>query len=307
VDFGGSWWRVRLGTRSVAAAVLATWATVPPANARTTASSEILSGSLLSDTEKEAFLREGEVVGDHSIPEGVTLPRRVTLRRGGYEHDAKVQTHDEHRSQLRLGATVEMDFRDTWRNNVAAYRLDRLLGLGFVPVTVVREYRGKPAAWTWWVDDVLMSEKGRIDRGGTQPPHPLDWICQNQVVAVFDQLIHNFDRSAENLLIDEDWRVWMIDHTRAFKIFGELRKQKALPARCERHLLAALRELDRATLEKTMDGLLNGQQIDGLLERRDKIVRFYDAQVAERGDSVVLYELPSRLATADSGREPSRR
>jgi hypothetical protein len=182
---------------------------------------------------------------------------------------------------------------------VAAYRLDRLLKLGFVPVSVVRSYRRDPAGWSWWVDDVLMSERERYEQN-IPPPEPLEWVSQIQVVRVFDQLIFNFDRSLENLLIDESWRAWMIDHSRAFKIFGELRDKKSLPQRCERHLLAALRRLDRLTLDKTMEGLLTGPQIDGLLERRDRIVRFYDDLIAARGESVVLYDLPPRLAaTAD--------
>lgn len=305
VTFGGSGERIPLATRIVFAAILGAGVTVRSGDSKTTAP-ETASALLPSDAEKEAFLREARVVADNAIPEGVTLPRRVTLRRGEYEHDAKVQTRDEHKTQLRLGKTVEMDFRDTWRNNVAAYRLDRLLGLGFVPVTVVREYRQKPAGWTWWVDDVLMSEAERHQRQ-VSPPRPLEWVLQMQVVSVFDELIYNFDRSLGNLLIDKDWRIWMIDHTRAFKIFGELRKKEDLPARCEKHLLAGLRRLDRPTLERTMDGLLDDKQIDGLLARRDTIVHFYDAQIAAQGD-VVLYELPSRLVTTtESGREASPR
>lgn len=258
---------------------------------------------LLGDTEKEALLLEGEVVRDRPIPEGITHPRRVTLRRGPLEHDAKAQTHDEYKSQLRLEGGLEIDFRDSWRHNVAAYRLDRLLGLGFVPVTVVRTYRQQPAAWTWWVDDVLMSERDRLE-GDTKPPRPLEWIYQIHVVRVFDQLIHNFDRSAENLLIDEDWRVWMIDHTRAFKIFGQLRREESLPPRCEEKLLAALRDLERPALEQAMDGLLSAQQIDGLLARRDRIVHFYDDLIAARGDRSVLYEMPSRVVSqGDPGSE----
>jgi len=261
----------------------------------------------LADAEREAFLLEGEIVGDRSIPEGITLPRRVTLRQDDFEHDALVQTHDEHETRKHLEGGVELDFRDSWRNNVAAYRLDRLLGLGFVPVTVVRSYRQEPAGWSWWVDDVLMAEKDRYERG-IDPPAPLGWVLQVFVVRVFDQLIYNFDRSLENLLIDQDWRAWMIDHTRSFKVFGELRDEKELPGRCERHLLAAMRRLDRPTLARTMEGLLSGRQIDGLLERRDKIVRFYDHLIATRGEPAVLYELPLRVRSADDPRDqPSPR
>jgi hypothetical protein len=114
-------------------------------------------------------------------------------------------------------------------------------------------------------------------------------------VRVFDQLISNFDRNLGNLVIDGQWRVWMIDHTRAFKIFKELRNPKSLAEWCERDLLAALRALDKPRLRAATEGLLTEAQVDGVLGRRDLIVAHYDRLLAERGDSRVLYDLPSRL------------
>jgi hypothetical protein len=283
------------GTRILLSVALASCWTAMGVESSAAPRGLVQSSPPVSDAEREDFLLEGEIVRDQAAPGGITHPRQVTLRRGEYEHDALVQTYHEVEGQKRLEHGLELDFRDSWRNNVAAYRLDRLLGLGFVPVTVARPYRREPAAWTWWVDDVLMDERDRYEKG-ISPPRPLEWILQNYVVKVFDQLIYNFDRSLENLLIDKDWRLWMIDHTRSFKIFGELRNEEELPPRCERRLLASLRRLDSPLLEKTMGDLLEGGQIDGLLARRDKIVRFYDDQVAARGESAVLYELPPRVA-----------
>jgi hypothetical protein len=79
-------------------------------------------------------------------------------------------------------------------------------------------------------------------------------------------------------------------------MFGELKHPQALGTRCEQELLAGLRRLDRATLEAAMPGLLGPGQIQGLLVRRDLIVRFYDARVAARGAQSVFYRLPSRAA-----------
>jgi len=297
--FGSSWRGASLGRGGarIIIAILAASTAAWPSDLRAAVRGGTPPAPLLGDAEREAFLLEAEVVEDRPAPRGVTLPRQVTLRRGEYEHYAAVQTHDEYRSQKKSGAGLEIDFRDTWRNNVAAYRLDRLLGLGFIPVTVIREYKRQPAAWAWWVDDLLMSDKDRYEQK-TPPANPLAWICQKDVVGVFDQLIYNFDRTLENLLIDKHWQLWMIDHTRAFKVFGDLKNEKDLPARCEKRTLAALRGLDRPTLEKSMEGLLNEKQIDGLLARRDAIVSFYDDAIEARGAPAVLYELPSRLASS---------
>jgi hypothetical protein len=176
---------------------------------------------------------------------------------------------------------------------VAAYRPDHLLGLRMVPVTVVRRDDTKDAAFTWWVDDVQMTERDRFQKK-IQSPDVDDWNRQIFVVRVFDQLIYNFDRNLGNLLIDKDWRVWMIDHTRAFKVFSTLKEEKNLGRICERHLLEKLRQLDRDSLKTAMKDLLTDGQIDGLLKRRDRIARFYEDKIAARGEDAVLYDLPIR-------------
>jgi hypothetical protein len=248
---------------------------------------------LQTDADREAFLLEADVVGTRPAG-GSTGSLRATLRKGDFVHDAHIQTINEQKSQQSLSSGLDLDFRDSYRNNVAAYRLDRMLELGMVPVTVVRSYEGKAGAFTWWVDDVQMTEKDRRDK---QLPAPdvEAWNRQMSVVRIFDQLIYNADRNLGNLLIDKSWGIWMIDHTRAFKIFKVLKDEKSLTEFCERDLFGALRRLDKPALRATMAGLLNEGQVNAVLARRDKIVRSYEAKIASRGEDVVLYDLPSRL------------
>jgi hypothetical protein len=253
----------------------------------------------LSDAEKESFLLEGRIIADRSAGEGITLSRRVTLERGGFEHDAHVQTVNEWKPVMQLKSGPEFDFRDSYKNNIAAYRLDRLLGLGMVPVTVLRHYGQKPAAFTWWVDDVLM-DLARQSKEKIPPPDPSRWNCQIDVMRTFDQLIYNMDRNAGNLLIGKGWRVWLIDHTRAFKIFKKLRNEKDLGRRCDRHLLAALKRLDEASLDETMSGLLDSGQVEGLLARRDRIVAHYEAKIAKQGEETALCDLDPPAGTSEA-------
>ena len=247
----------------------------------------------LSDDRMEAFLREAAVVRTKGAGSGITHSVRATLRLGDLEHDAHIQIVDEAKAVANLPGGVDTDFRDTYRNNVAAYRLDRRLGLGMIPVSVVRSYEGDTAAFTWWVDDVAMTEDHRR-RKNVKVPNVRAWNLETYVVRVFDQLICNADRNLGNLLVDKDWRIWMIDHTRAFKVRKQLSNPKVLGNYCDRGLLAGLRKLDRPTLDATMEGLLNAEQIEGLLARRDLIVSYYDAKITALGEKVVLYDRPPR-------------
>jgi hypothetical protein len=254
----------------------------------------------LTDKAQEEFLLHAEIVDYRYAAVGVTGSLVATLRRDGFVHDVHVQVIDQYKASYRMGSQTEMDFRDSWRGNVAAYRLDRLLGLRMTPVSVKRSYRGKLAAFTWWLDDALMDEKKRRETN-TAVPDAETWDRERRMVRVFDQLIHNSDRNLGNLLFDKQWRLWMIDHTRSFKIFGDLTDPTELGDRCERDLLAGLRRLDRATLQAALAGVLGKGQIDGLLARRDKIVRYYEAHIAAVGAETLLYDLPPRAAGPAGG------
>jgi hypothetical protein len=249
----------------------------------------------LSDAEKEAFLASAIVVRTRGAGNGITGSLRATLRKDGLEHDAHIQSIDQSMPMKALGAgTTEMDFRDSYRSNVAAYRLDRLLGLGMIPVTVDRHFERKSASFTWWIDDVLMSELERHDKK-MEAPDPGAWNQQIYVVRIFDQLIYNYDRNLGNLLVDKSWDIWMIDHTRAFKVFKPLKNQENLGTRCPRAFLAALRALDRPSVQGVMNREITDGQIAALLARRDAIVKYFDDRIAELGEKVVLYDLPPRV------------
>ncbi len=254
----------------------------------------------LTDAQKERFLLQAKVVSRRSAPHGLTGTERVTLALNGLEHEAHVQTIEEYDLKAEpIGS--EIDLRDSWRYNVAAYRLDRLLGLGMVPVTVERRDELREASFTWWVDDFLMDEKTRL-RKKAASPDPEAWEGQLDAVRVFDQLIENSGRNAAHLLIDEDWRVWMIEHSRAFKVSGKLKSPKRLGARCPRGLLAGLRALDKSTIERSMAGVLDTRQVDAVLARRDAIVRHFDERIAASGEAAVLYDLPARSEATATAR-----
>lgn len=242
---------------------------------------------VLSRAEQEAFLATARVVRTRSVSIGITRTLRATLSDGRVTHDASIQTIDEEKTRFESVRGVEFNFRDTWRHNVAAYRLDRLLDLGMIPPSVERGYRGRRGAFTWWVDDVLMDEAARL-KNQVPLPDVQQWNEQMWHVRLFDQLIYNTDRNLGNLLIDTTWRIWMIDHSRAFRLFDTPRSLGSI-AQCDRAVYERLKALDRETLAATMAGYLTGPEISALLERRDVIVQHLEAT-----DGIFEWDRPQR-------------
>src|SRR5215472_2162353 len=81
----------------------------------------------LTCADMEEFLKFGKIGVQKSIPKGVTLPRRATLEYKGLQHDAAIQTVDISRTEFRTATTVELNFHDSWKYNVAGYKLAKIL------------------------------------------------------------------------------------------------------------------------------------------------------------------------------------
>jgi hypothetical protein len=240
----------------------------------------------------ERFLQTADIVKTQTLSEGTTKSFRVTMTDGRLTHDAHVQPLDIYKPVWKgVNGTVEKNFRDTYKFNVAAYRLGKLLGLdSMIPASVERDFEGKPAAYTWWADDVAMTEEQRRIKQ-IKPPASQFWIDQLNKVKVFDQLIYNMDRNQGNLLITSDWKLYMIDHTRAFRTSKSLLNASLL-TRCDYALLNAMRSLTLPALQKELGPFLRAEEINALLARRDVIVKFFDSEVRKKGDEVVLTGLP---------------
>ena len=204
-------------------------------------------------------------------------------------HDAQIQQIDVTEDSFPNPEGFELNFRDSYKYNITAYRLDRILGLRMVPVSVERTVDRKRSALTWWIDDVLMTEKTRYLKE-YRPPDLKRWNQQIHRVRVFDDLIYNTDRNLGNLIITSEWKVWMIDHARAFRTHRQLRRENNLRM-CDRQLLQSLRGLDYGTLRPQLRDQLRESEIRGILARRDKIVELFDKKISQHGEKAVRYDL----------------
>jgi hypothetical protein len=246
---------------------------------------------VLTPQEMQDFLLHAPIVATKkSPPAGVTDARRVTLSNGRTTHDAQIQDVDIQKAIFDGGPKhSEVNFKDTYRYNIAAYRLSRLLGLEEVPMSVLRTVSGKPAAVTWWIDDVAGDEVARLKKKIVSP-NALRTVNYTFILRVFDELIQNRDRNPGNLLWTADWKMWMIDHTRAFRLQPNLLNPQALQ-RCERTLLDRMRGLTAGAVTEAMGDTLLQVEIDALMVRRDALVKLFDERIAQQGESVVLFTL----------------
>lgn len=241
-----------------------------------------------TDAEKETFLRDAKILGQARIGVGVTDSNRALLDDGTRRHEAHIQTIDERMATFTFpDGTTERDFRDRYTYNIAAYRLDRMIGLNMVPVSIRRRVDGYNAAVTWWVDDVQMTDADRF-RDNIFPPPDSDWVRQESEAVIFQELIRNTDANRGNTVITNDWRMWLIDFTRAFRAQPELFNPFQLPHQLRRSLYDGLGSLTLDGLRDALDGLMDRRRIEAILERRDAIIRHFDDLIAARGEEEVL-------------------
>jgi hypothetical protein len=243
----------------------------------------------LTSDQKEEFLRKSKVVKVKEAAKGVTGTLRVTLNDGKITHDASVQRINEAKTvyQTTDGHT-ELNFKDSYAFNIAGWRLAKLVGLeNMVPPSVERAYQGTSASFTWWIDDIMMDEVDRLSRK-TEAPDQDAWTKEVAVMHAFDELIYNMDPNATNILIDKQWHIWLIDHTRAFRLPRTLHNPANL-SRIDRTMLARMKALDEGTLKKEFGRYASRDEIRGLLGRRDVMVKFFEG----KGESV-LFDRPQR-------------
>jgi hypothetical protein len=246
----------------------------------------------LTAEQQRDFLRNAKILSARPIGKGVTDSLRLTLSDGTVTHDAAFQsindrTSDEERRQMRKRGG-ELNFVDSYKYNLAAYEIARILGLDdMMPATVERRYRGRAGSLTWWVDDVLMDEAAR-ETSPNQPPSALDFQRQRMKMVVFAELVGDVDRNKGNVLYTKDWRVIMIDFTRAFRLHRDLRTPAGLTT-ISRELWQRLQQLARADVRRVAGDYLTLEETAALMQRHRELIVHYRELIKARGEGSVLY------------------
>jgi hypothetical protein len=233
------------------------------------------------------------------------------------------------------------------KREIAAYRIDRLLGIGHVPPAkpvvlavddlvaavdpATRAYTAGRVAeeaiaragvvrgeLSWWIPEIrdVMIGPYRVDEkagmqvwqsylqaGATIPPDLRSLLAQLSTCVLFDVLIDNADRwTGNNTKGSVDQRtLYFMDNTLAFSIytFGHEANLKPLYAIqvFPRAVVTKLRALTYEQIAAAlslgedptgMSPLLEPAEIRAILARRDHMMRYIDALIAELGEQAVL-------------------
>ena len=96
------------------------------------------------------------------------------------------------------------------------------------------------------------------------------------------------DLNLTNVLITHQWKVMMIDFTRAFRLQHELLHIKDLQ-RIDRQLFEKLESLSADEFKAAVKDFLTRTELEAVLKRRDLLVAHFKKQIAEFGEAKVLY------------------
>ncbi|MGB8495998.1 MAG: hypothetical protein WCE53_16480 [Candidatus Acidiferrum sp.] len=242
----------------------------------------------LTKEQIKQFLLTAKVVHSQAAKKGITHTLRLTLSDGTVTHDASFQPIDIHKPMAELSTGTEMNFVDSYKYNIAAYALAELLGMDdMLPVYVERKWGGNVGSLSWWLP-VKMDEEERLKQK-LEPPDVDAWNKQMYKIHVLDQLVSDSDPNLTNVLIGENWKVWRIDFTRAFRLSKELKDPSKNLLHCDRQLLEKLKVLDGNALTEKTKNYLTKNEVKAVMARRDKIVAYFQKLIAEKGENEVLY------------------
>ena len=241
-----------------------------------------------SKEEMKEFLLNAKVVNSRQSSKGITNPWRLTLSDGNVTHEASFQSVDEHKTKMEFDdGHVELDFVDSYKYNLGAYKLAEILGIeDIMPVYVERKWNGRSGSLSWWLP-VKMDEGERLKQK-ISAPNTDKWNKQMYRIRVFDSLVYETDANLTNVLIGQDWQIWRVDFSRAFRTFKDIRNPKDL-VQCERDLWTRLQKLDSNEVMQKTKPYLTKLEVQAVMARRDKILAYFQKMIAEKGETSVLY------------------
>jgi hypothetical protein len=159
---------------------------------------------------------------------------------------------------------VYRGFRESYKAEIAAYEMDKLLKLDMVPPTVERQVDGNTGAAQVWVEGLIGLKNGESPEDAARD----NWENQLARMAMFDALIGFRDRNLGNTLRDASWQLILLDHSRAFTANSELPRKVTT---IDRAFWQRIESLTRTQLDAALTRWLDEDEIAAILERRERM------------------------------------
>jgi len=265
--------------------------TVAAANGPALAALQFTPDEVKGREQWEDFLRTAELVSSRQMggSEAVTKPWVLVLKKGDVTHQGLWKN-----AQGRMGG-----YWEGWNYEIAAYLLDKHIGLGMVPPTVERRFQGERGSCQYWVDN-SMSLRDRDEKNIKMPlAKNFSWNRATYMQRLFDNLIANEDRHKNNIFITADWRMVLIDHSRSFRTSGRFTKSLLYSAKnpegprlmseLPRALVEKVKALSFDAIRAVVGEYLTDEEIKAVLVRRDLILQEIERLVKVNGEDKVLY------------------
>jgi hypothetical protein len=237
----------------------------------------------------EEFLVSAEIVEEKQIGSGVeTAPWRLSLEKDGIKRGALWKNPE---------GTVS-GYEESWKWEIAAYRLDKYLGLNMVPPTVERGFRGKRGSCQLWVTVEMDLRKKAREKIETPSDKVYSWNNAIYLTRAFDNLIANKDRHQGSILVTKDWRLILIDHSRSFGtskkfttelIYSGEKNDSEIMRRLPRALIEKLKVMNSELVKEIVGNYLTDKEIQAVLMRRDLILKEIAGLIKKHGEDDVLY------------------
>ena len=181
---------------------------------------------------------------------------------------------------------------DSYKYDIAAYELNKLLDLNIVPPTVEREVEGRKGSLALLIEKAITEETRR--NRNIEPPDSKNFKNSLEELTVFENLTYSDSYCAKRDLPDiliirtEDWKIWRVDFSEAFEPFSELIPECQI-TRCSKKLYQNLLKLDEDAVKAKLSLYLNDEEIKALLERKKIIIEKIKKLITEKGEEAVLF------------------